>query len=84
MDGEKRLSRAGPEVNNEKTIFMKCQGDDFIIHCLFVDNMMHVPTCDELQQEFMEKYTMDFQITGGGLMEKFWGKFGHAGLAIAG
>jgi hypothetical protein len=30
---------------------------------------MHVPTCDALKQEFMAKYTKDFQITGGGLME---------------
>ena len=62
-----------PAVNNEKTIFMKRQGDDFIIHGLFVDDMMHVPTCDALKQEFMEKYTKDFQITGGGLMVTFMG-----------
>jgi hypothetical protein len=52
---------------------MKRQGDDFIIHGLFVDDMMHVPTCDALKQEFMAKYTKDFQITGGGLMETFLG-----------
>ncbi len=69
MDGEKRL----PAVNNEKTIFMKLQGNDFIIHCLFVDDMMHVPICDVLKQEFMEEYTKDFQITGGYLMETFFG-----------
>ena len=62
-----------PAVNNEKTIFMKHQGDDFIIHGLFVDDMMHVPTCDALKQEFMENYTKDFQITGGCLMETFLG-----------
>ena len=44
---------------------MKRQGGDFIIHCLFVDDMMHVPTCDAFKQEFMAKYTKDFQITGG-------------------
>jgi hypothetical protein len=55
-----------PAVNNEKTIFMKCQGNDFIIYCLFVDDMMRVPTCDALKQEFMAEYTKDFQITGGG------------------
>ncbi len=53
-----------PEVNSDKTIFVKCQGDYFIIHSLFVDDMMHVPTCDALKQEFMAKYTKDFQITG--------------------
>ena len=63
-----------PAVNSEKTIFMKRDGDDrFIIHGLFVDDMMHVPTCDRLKAEFLEKYTKDFDITGGGLMETFLG-----------
>ncbi len=56
-----------PVVNSQKTIFMKRQGDDFIIHCLFVDDVMHIPTCGALKQEFMEKYTKDFNITGGSL-----------------
>jgi hypothetical protein len=64
-------------VNSEKTIFMKRKGNDFIIHCLFVDDMMHVPTqaslSDALKQEFMEKYARDFNITGGDLMETFLG-----------
>jgi hypothetical protein len=49
------------------------QGDDFIIHGLFADDMMHIPTCDALKQEFMEKYTKDFDITAGGLTETFLG-----------
>jgi hypothetical protein len=62
-----------PAVNSEKTIFMKRDGDDFIIHGLFVDDMMHIPTCERLKTEFLEKYTKDFDITGGGLMETFLG-----------
>ena len=58
-----------PAVNSEKTIFMKRQGSDFIIHGLFVDGMMHVPTCDKLRDEFLQLYQKDFEITGGGLME---------------
>jgi hypothetical protein len=48
-----------PVVNSEKTIFMKRQGDAFIIHGLFLDDMMHIPTvtCDALKQEFMKKYS---------------------------
>ncbi len=38
-----------PAVNSEKTIFIKRQGDDFIIHGLFVDDMTHIPTCDALK-----------------------------------
>ena len=62
-----------PAVNSEKTIFMKREGADFIIHGLFVDDMMHVPTCDRLRNEFLELYKKDFEITGGGLMETFLG-----------
>ncbi len=35
--------------------------------------MMHIPTCDAIKQEFIEKYTKDFDITGGGLMETYLG-----------
>ncbi len=60
-----------PAISSEKTIFMKRKGSDFIIHGLFVDDMMHVPTCDELRDEFMAKYKKNFDITGEGLMETF-------------
>ena len=29
---------------------------------LFVDDMRHVPICDALKLEFMEKYTKDFEV----------------------
>ncbi len=60
-------------VNSEKTIFSKTNLPDFIIHGLFVDDMMHISSCEELRKEFMDKYSKDFQITGGGLMETFLG-----------
>ncbi len=60
-------------MNSEKTIFMKRDGDDFIIHGLFVDDMMHIPTCDSFWKEFLDKYTKDFDITGGDLTETFLG-----------
>jgi hypothetical protein len=64
-----------PEINSEKTISMKCQSTDFIIpgHGMFVDYMMHVPTCDKLRDKFLTLYQKDFEITGGGLMETFLG-----------
>ena len=58
-------------VNSEKTIFKKTKGTDYILHGLFVDDMMHISSSDELKKEFMEKYSKDFQITGGGLMKTF-------------
>ena len=60
-------------VNSEKTIFKKTKGTDYIIHGLFVDDMMHISSSDELKKGFMEKYSKDFQITGGGLMKTFLG-----------
>jgi hypothetical protein len=52
---------------------MKRQGDDFVFHGLFVDDMMHIRSWDALKQEFMEKYTKDFNISGRGLMETYLG-----------
>ncbi len=62
-----------PAVNSEKTIFMRREGDDFILNGLFVDNMMHTSTSASLKEEFMKKYSKDFNITGGDLMESFLG-----------
>ncbi len=60
-------------INSEKTNFMKHCGADFLIHGLFVDDMMHVTTSDALRDKFMKKYTADFKVTSGGLMETFLG-----------
>ncbi len=52
---------------------MKRQGSNFIMHGLFVDNRMHVPTCYKLRDEFLALYQKDFEFTGGGLTETFLG-----------
>jgi hypothetical protein len=62
-----------PAVNSEKTIFMRREGKDFILHGLFVDDMMHTSTNARLKEEFMKKYSKDFNITGGDLMKSFLG-----------
>jgi hypothetical protein len=59
-----------PAVKSEKTIFMKRAGDDFINHGLFIDDIMTAPTKKALINEFIAKYSKDFEITGGRLMEK--------------
>jgi hypothetical protein len=58
-------------VNSEKTIFKKTKGSDYIIHDLSVGDMMHISSCDELRKEFIDKYSKDFEITGGCLMKIF-------------
>ncbi len=57
---------------------MKCQGYGFTIHCLFVDDMMHVPTCDavnlsqarihgEIRQGFRYYRALSFMETYSGM-----------------
>jgi uncharacterized glyoxalase superfamily protein PhnB len=66
-------SHGYPAINSEKTMFMKWDGDDFILHGLFVDDMSTVPTSDHLKEEFMALYSADFDVTGGDLMQSFLG-----------
>ena len=56
-----------------RLFFLRRQDSEFIIHGLFVDDMMHVPTCDKLRDKFLTLYQKDIDITGGGLMETFLG-----------
>ncbi len=65
-------------VNSEKTIFLKHSGSEYIIHGLFVEDMMHIyscdainkaSTCDAIKDEFMQLYSKDFKITGGRQMK---------------
>ncbi len=44
---------------------MKSKGDEYIIHGLFVDDMMHIYSCDAINDEFLALYKKDFDITGG-------------------
>jgi len=60
-------------VNNEKTIFMKWDEDDFIIHGVFVDDFATIPTSQRLKEEFETLYARDFEVTGGGAMTSFLG-----------
>jgi hypothetical protein len=69
LDGKKWIYA----VNSEKTIFMKHSGSEYIIHGLFVDDMMHIYSCDAIKDEFMQLYSKDFEITGGRKMKTFLG-----------
>ena len=60
-------------MNNEKTIFMKRKGAEYIIHGLCVDDMMHIYSSDAMKDEFLALYKKDFEITGGSKMETFLG-----------
>ena len=56
-------------VNSSETIFIKHSGSEYIIHGLFVDDMMHIYSCDAIKDEFMQLYSKDFEITGGSQMK---------------
>jgi len=60
-------------VNNEKTMFMKWEGSDFIMHGLFVDDMAHASTSQKMIKRFMKEYSKDFEYTGGDFMTSFLG-----------
>jgi hypothetical protein len=76
-----------PVVNSKTTISMKKAGDNFIIHVLFVNDikraltkkalvlfvndMKTALTKKALVDEFHEKYSKDFEITRGCLMDRF-------------
>ncbi len=52
-----------PAGNSEKIIFMKREGEHFVIHRLFVDYMMHTTTSTKLKDEFQRKYSKNCNIT---------------------
>ena len=66
-------SHGYPAINSEKTMFMKWEGDDFILHGLLVDDMSTIPTSDHLKEEFMTLCSTDLDVTGGDLMQSFLG-----------
>jgi hypothetical protein len=60
-------------VNSEKTIFMKHEGEEWIMHWLFVDDMIHVSTSYNLCDKFIREYQADVDITLGDVMSSFLG-----------
>ncbi len=58
-------------VNSEKTIFMKHKNGHWIMHGLFVDDMVHASTSEKLILDFIAEYKVDFEITCNDLMTSF-------------
>ncbi len=50
-------------IVKDNAIFMKRQESDVIIHGLFVDDMMHITTFDNLSDKFLQLYQKDFEIS---------------------
>jgi hypothetical protein len=61
------------QVNSEKIIFIKSDGDDFILHGKFVDDFASIPTSKTLKLEFEELYAADFEFSGRKGMDSFLG-----------
>jgi hypothetical protein len=51
-------------VNNEKTIFMNWDGPDYTMHGLFVDDMIHTTTSQNIMDRFFELYAKSFKYAG--------------------
>ncbi len=49
-------------VNSEKTIFMKHETGDWIMHGLFFDDMIHASNSEKLTLEFIAEYKGDIEI----------------------
>ena len=62
-----------PCSQQRRTIFIKWEGDDFIIHGLFVDDLQTASTSQTLMDKFLEEYSREFEITGGEVMSTFLG-----------
>ena len=57
---------------------MKREGDEWIMHGLLVDDMIHAATNDELLDQFIREYKADFDITLEDVMSSFlWIAIGH-------
>ena len=67
------MERNDAVVNGEKAILMKRSRSEYIIHSLFVDDMMHSYSCDAIKDEFMQVYSKDFEITGARQIKTFLG-----------
>ena len=50
-------------TNQENTIFVKWDGDDFILIRTFVYDFSAVPTSQKLKDEFERLYVKDFDFT---------------------
>ena len=64
---------------------MKRAREDWILHGLYVDDMIHASTSDVLKQEFIREYSQDFDITLMGNLTSFLGmeiKQGPEGIDI--
>ena len=59
--------------NSEKTIFTKDVEAEWIMHGLFVDDMIHAATKDKLRDQFISEYREDFDITLEDVMSSFLG-----------
>jgi hypothetical protein len=52
---------------------MKWEGDDSILHGIFVDDFASIPTSEKLKLEFEELHAADFDFTGGKVMDSLLG-----------
>lgn len=58
---------------NEPTLYVKKQGTDFLVVCLYVDDIIYLGSCDSLLEEFKSSMMKKFEMSDLGLLHYFLG-----------
>lgn len=79
---ENNFERSG----NEPTLYLKRQGTDFLVVCLYVDDMIYMGSCEAIVAEFKSSMMKQFEMSDLGLLHYFLGlevKQGIDGIFIS-
>ncbi|KAJ9542648.1 hypothetical protein OSB04_029154 [Centaurea solstitialis] len=58
---------------NEPTLYVKKRGTDFLVLCLYVDDMIYMGSCESIVAEFKSSVMEKFEISDLGLLHYFLG-----------
>nr|GMD05942.1 Retrovirus-related Pol polyprotein from transposon TNT 1-94 [Ipomoea batatas] len=58
---------------NESTLYLKKQGNEFLAVCLYVDDMIYMGSCESIIAEFKSSMMKKFEMTDMGLLHYFLG-----------
>ena len=67
------LKKGFNRSENEHTLYIKSNGNDIIIVCLYVDDLIYTSSSDLLVEEFRQAMMTEFEMTDLGLLHYFLG-----------
>jgi len=56
---------------SEPSLYIKIQGQDLLILCLYVDDLIYTSTNQRMNEDFKKGMMVEFQMTNLGLMKYF-------------